>query len=152
MKLIPIAPNDRKQYMSYLLLADESESIIHTYMEKGDMFAISFQEEVVGVVLFVFHSHNTVELKNIAILPSHRGKKIGQMVIEKCLATYKQAGWKKMIVGTANSSISNLAFYQKVGFRIYGIKEDFFLTYPEPIYENGIQAIDMIMLKQLLNH
>lgn len=56
-----------------------------------------------------------------------------------------------MIVGTANSSIGNLAFYQKVGFRITEVKKDFFSKYPEPIFENGIQALDMIMFEKNLS-
>lgn len=56
-----------------------------------------------------------------------------------------------MLVGTANSSIGNLAFYQKCGFRLCGIRRDFFLSYPQPIWENGIRALDMVMFERDLH-
>ena len=55
-----------------------------------------------------------------------------------------------MIVGTANSSIDNIAFYQKLGFRMAEIKRDFFKAYPTPIFENGIRALDMIVFEKEL--
>ena len=55
-------------------------------------------------------------------------------------------GVKTLIVGTGNSSLSQLGLYQKCGFRLDHIIRDFFKNYPEPIFENGIQCIDMVML------
>jgi hypothetical protein len=55
-----------------------------------------------------------------------------------------------MIVGTTNSSIDNIAFYQKLGFRMAEIKRDFFKAYLTPIFENGIRALDKIVFKKEL--
>lgn len=55
-----------------------------------------------------------------------------------------------MKVGTANSSISNIAFYQKAGYRLDSIQHDFFSNYKEPIFENGIQAIDLLYFSKEL--
>jgi ribosomal protein S18 acetylase RimI-like enzyme len=50
-------------------------------------------------------------------------------------------------VGTGNSSIGQLALYQKCGFRITGIDYNYFIRhYDEPIFENGIPCRDMIRL------
>ena len=50
-------------------------------------------------------------------------------------------------LGTGNSSIRNLAFYQKVGFRFQSVLRDFFVEYyEEPIFENGIPCKDMVIL------
>lgn len=52
-----------------------------------------------------------------------------------------------LVVGTGNSSFDQLALYQKCGFRMKGIIEDYFIEhYEEPIFENGIQCRDMIRL------
>lgn len=57
-------------------------------------------------------------------------------------------GFETVEIGTGNSSIDQLAFYQKCGFRIAAIDPDFFIRhYPEPIFENGIQCRDMIRLE-----
>ncbi|MNP84355.1 putative N-acetyltransferase YvbK [compost metagenome] len=56
-------------------------------------------------------------------------------------------GAKTIEVGTGNSSVGQLALYQKCGFRITGIDRDFFIRhYSEEIVENGIKVVDMIRL------
>ncbi len=141
---------ERRDFMNLLLLADENEEVVNEYINKGEMFSILFEDKVVGVALFITESPSIVELKNVALLPELRGKGIGKEIIKSAFALYRKKSFTKMIVGTANSSIDNIAFYQKAGFRIAGIRKDFFEKYPEPIYENGIQAIDMIMFEKNL--
>ncbi|MCA9766887.1 MAG: hypothetical protein KC455_10775 [Carnobacterium sp.] len=52
-------------------------------------------------------------------------------------------------LGTGNSSIGQLALYQKYHFRIIGIDTNFFTKYyTSNIFENGIQCMDMIRLSQ----
>ena len=61
----------------------------------------------------------------------------------------KASGYKTIEVGTGNSSIGQLALYQKCGFRITSIDRDFFIrNYEDDIFENGIWCRDMIRLSQ----
>ncbi|MFN7253508.1 MAG: GNAT family N-acetyltransferase [Anaerobacillus sp.] len=149
-KLDVVHQENRQQYLEYLLLADESEVAINKYINEGEMFSIHYENKMAGVVIFNYHSQLIVELKNIALAPNFRGKGLGKLVITKACELYKRKGNSKVIVGTANSSIGNLAFYQKVGFRMTEIKKDFFRDYPEPIYEDGIRALDMVMFEKYL--
>ncbi|MFO1444055.1 GNAT family N-acetyltransferase [Bacillus sp. Bva_UNVM-123] len=150
LKLEEIRLDERKNFMEYLLLADESEEIINEYIHEGDMFSILLENLVIGVALFIQESPSIVELKNIALLPEYRGRGFGKDIMNLAFEQYRRKSFQKMIVGTANSSIANLAFYQKAGFRIVGIRKNFFNKYPNPIYEDGIQAIDMIMFEKNL--
>jgi hypothetical protein len=75
---------------------------------------------------------------------------LGKIAIKQAFTLYQSTGMQKMIVGTANSSIDNIAFYQKLGFRMAEIKRDFFKAYPTPIFENGIIALDMIVFEKEL--
>ena len=143
------APN-REPYLEFLLMADESEEMVRSYIQDGEMFSIRFAGKPAGAVLFTFHGHRVIELKNIAIAQGLRGQGIGKMVLKEAFETFRGRGYEKMIVGTANSSIANLAFYQRAGFRMEGIKKDFFANYPAPIYENGIRALDMVMFEKNL--
>jgi GNAT superfamily N-acetyltransferase len=60
-------------------------------------------------------------------------------------------GYKKMTVGTGNSSVGNLYFYQKAGFRLVSLVRDFFvLHYDEPIFEHGLQCRDLLILEMSL--
>ena len=142
--------NERLNYLDLLMMADESEEIVKAYMNNGDLFAIQLNKKTIGVALFIEVSPNEIELKNIALLPEYRGKGYGKEVILRSFKIYKSKSYNKMIVGTANSSIENIAFYQKIGFRMMHIRRDFFANYPEPIFENGIRALDMIVFEKLL--
>jgi ribosomal protein S18 acetylase RimI-like enzyme len=146
-RLIEVKRNERENYLDYLLLADEDERMVKKYMNEGDMFTIHVKEQLAGVVLFLYHSRRVVELKNMALAPEWRGKGIGKAVLRKVFNIYKK-DMNKMIVGTANSSIDNIAFYQKAGFRMTEIRRGFFEKYSEPIFENGIQALDMVMFER----
>ncbi|MGF2616537.1 GNAT family N-acetyltransferase [Rossellomorea vietnamensis] len=149
--LYPIKESKRIDYLVLLLMGDESEEAVREYVFQGDMYSIHFEDGVAGVILFTPVNESTVELKNFALKPDFRGRGIGKAAIKEALALYKNQGKNNVIVGTANSSIDNIAFYQKAGFRMHEIKRDFFLDYPDPIIENGIRALDMIMFKKELS-
>ncbi|QQK78172.1 GNAT family N-acetyltransferase [Salicibibacter cibarius] len=131
-------------------MADESKQVVSEYIYEGDMYSIEDNGDVVGVALFTFPSSGTVELKNVALSPNCRGKGIGREALNQFFSLYQEKQYEWMIVGTANSSIGNFAFYQKAGFRFSTIKRGFFNKYDEMIYENGIQAVDMIMFEMKL--
>ncbi|MGD6993901.1 GNAT family N-acetyltransferase [Sutcliffiella horikoshii] len=146
-----VESSDRLEYLPYLVMADESESVVKEYIAEGQMFAIIVEGGMVGgVALFVEELADVVELKNIALDPQFRGLGLGKQVIDLSFEIFREQGFRKMVVGTANSSIANLAFYQKAGFRIAEIRKDFFLKYPEPIFEDGIQAVDMVVFERVL--
>ncbi len=140
----------REDYLPQLLLADESEEVVRKYLHDGELYEIKCGEQLAGVALLVEQSDMTVEIKNIAIVPKYQGNGLGKETLRQLTTICQSQGYKVMIVGTANSSIDNIAFYQKVGFRMEAIEKDFFSHYPEPIYENGIRALDMIFFSKTL--
>jgi hypothetical protein len=61
----------------------------------------------------------------------------------------RERGVKRVIVGTANAGIDQLAYYQKLGFRLLRIERDFFSPergYPETMVDNGIRLRDMVWM------
>jgi hypothetical protein len=52
-----------------------------------------------------------------------------------------------MVVGTGNSSIGNIIFYQKCGFRMDHVRKDYFWYYREPVFENGLRVRDMLVFR-----
>lgn len=137
-------------YMDILLLADESEEMIQTYMHEGDFHIITVNGRNAGGCLCTYPDSSTIEIKNIAVKEAFRRQGIGRAAVKKIEEFYRKEGRTAVIAGTSNSSIENLSFYQKAGFRFHCIKKDFFLSYPEPFYENGIQGIDMIVFHKKL--
>ena len=60
----------------------------------------------------------------------------------------RSQGYARLLVGTGNSSIGNLAFYQKCGFRFLRIERDFFSKRDDsPIYEEGILCRDLLLFE-----
>jgi RimJ/RimL family protein N-acetyltransferase len=54
---------------------------------------------------------------------------------------------RSVLVGTANSSLSNIAFYQKCGFRIDHVRRDYFSYFAQPVMEDGILIRDMLVFR-----
>ncbi|MBN6189020.1 GNAT family N-acetyltransferase [Aneurinibacillus sp. BA2021] len=135
--------------MELLLTADPSERVIDGYIGRGRCFIAREGDEVIGVYVLLPTRPETMELVNVAVAESHQGRGIGKQLVNHAIARAKELGFQTIEVGTANSSAGQLILYQKCGFRMVGIDRDFFIRhYDEDIYENGIQAVDMVRLSQ----
>lgn len=130
-----------------LLLADPSREQVEQYIANGECRVAEEEGEIVGVYVLVKLGITTMEIINIAVDERIHGRGIGKKLMSDAIQTAKVLGCKFLEVGTGNSSIGQLAFYQKSGFRIDGVIKDFFVDhYEEEIMENGIQCRDMIRL------
>ncbi|MCM3721085.1 GNAT family N-acetyltransferase [Solibacillus isronensis] len=135
--------------LELLLLADPSKIIVEDYVAKGECFIAENEEQTIGVYVLLPTRPQTVEIVNVAVAEDHQGKGIGKLLVSHAIRIAKTQGYKTIEIGTANSSIGQLALYQKCGFRIVSVDHNYFIKhYSEEIYENGIQCIDMIRLSQ----
>ena len=103
---------------SLLLLADPSERQIATYVQRGLTY-VAKQGSVIGVYVLLETRPKTMEIMNIAVAEHLQGKGIGKKLLRHAVETAKGYGMSKLEVGTGNSSVSQLALYQKCGFRIF---------------------------------
>ena len=137
---------NKKQFMDLLFLADEQEDMIDRYLEGGDMFVL-FDPEAVGECVVVDLGEGVFEIKNIATDPKVHGKGYGRALIEYVMAHYKDR-CKKMLVGTGDSPLT-VPFYKKCGFTEHHRVKNFFTdNYDHPIFEEGIQLVDMVYLSR----
>ena len=104
---------------SLLLLADPSEQQIGAYVQRGLTYVAKQEDNVIGVYVILETRPKTMEIMNIAVVEHLQGKGIGKKLISHAIETAKGYGMSKLEVGTGNSSVSQLAFYQKCGFRIF---------------------------------
>ncbi|WP_028558911.1 GNAT family N-acetyltransferase [Paenibacillus pinihumi] len=140
---------DEQPPMELLLLADPSEPIVREYLRRGQCYIAVIEGDAAGVYVLLPTRPGTVELVNIAVCETLQGQGLGKRLVHHAITGAQQAGYKTLEIGTGNSSLDQLALYQKCGFRITGIDKDFFVRhYEEEIYENGIQCRDMIRLSQ----
>lgn len=135
--------------MKLLLMADPDEETIKKYIATSTIFIANDTSELVGVVV-ITSTQGQYELKNLAVLESHQGKGIAKKLIFKAKNYAKENRANCLVVGTGNSSLSQLALYQKCGFRMQSIEKNYFAKYPEPIVENGINCLDMVVLSAKL--
>lgn len=132
-----------------LLLADPSQEIVEEYVNRGECFVAESEQQIVGVYVLLPTRPEIVELVNVAVIEEQHGRGIGKQLVMDAIEVAKKKGYKTIEIGTGNSSIGQLALYQKCGFRIIGVDMDFFIKhYPEEIFENGIQCRDMVRLSQ----
>ena len=131
--------------MSLLLMADPDKSEVKRYLEGASIIVAKDKSELIGIAVLVTEN-DKFELINIAVDENSQGKGVAKLLIHEVMVLAKKMGATELIVGTGNSSLSQLALYQKCGFRMNYIKKDFFASYSEPIYENGIRCIDMVVL------
>ena len=133
--------------MDLLLLADPSEEMVRRYMPRAQCYVMEQDGNIVGVYSLLPTRPGTLELVNIAVAESEQNKGHGKALILHAIETARSQGYITIEVGTGNSSIAQLALYQKCGFRMTHIDRNFFLQhYEEPIFENGIQCVDMVRM------
>ncbi len=139
---------DKKRYLDLLLLADEQENMIDRYLEKGDMFAL-YDGDLKTVCVVVAVDKETCELKNIATYKKYQGNGYAKTLI-KFVSDFYKKNYKTMLVGTGETP-AMFSFYERCGFEKSHFVKNFFIdNYDHPIFENGIQLIDMVYLKKKL--
>ena len=147
MRIEKITTN-KNQYLELLLLADESEEMIARYLERGDVFAL-YDDDLKSICVVATVDETTCELKNLATYEKFRGKGYAKALI-KHISEYYKNSCKAMLVGTGEVP-SILSFYENCGFtRSHLIKNFFTDHYDHPMFEEGIQLVDMIYLKKEL--
>ncbi len=135
--------------MDLLLLADPSRILVEEYIKRGECYVAESDGQIIGVYVLLPTRPETVELVNIAVINTRHGKGLGKQLIIDAINVAKSKGYRTIEVGTGNSSIGQIALYQKCGFRITGVDIDFFIRhYSEAIFENGIQCRDMVRFSQ----
>jgi GNAT superfamily N-acetyltransferase len=145
---IPPGPR-RQEYMDLLLLADESESQVATYIDAGTLYVAREADGTAAGLALVIPAGDEAELKSVAVREDRQGRGIAKAMIAAVIERQRDAGIRRMTVATGTSSLGPLALYQKLGFRLDRVDRDFFTPergYPEEIWENGIRLLDMIWL------
>lgn len=137
---------NKKQFLPLLLLADEQEDMIDRYLDRGTMYVLD-DDGVKCECVVTDEGNGVLEMKNIATEPSYQGKGYGKALLDFVAARYK-GKYSVLQVGTGDSPLT-IPFYEKCGFvRSHRIKNFFTDHYDHPIYEAGMQLVDMIYLQK----
>ena len=147
MKIIEVKEN-KKQYLDLLLLADEQEDMVDRYLDNGKMYVLD-DNGIKCECVVTDEGNGVLEIKNIATVPEYQGKGYAKAMIDFVVNKYK-GQYTVVQVGTGDSPLT-IPFYEKCGFVYSHSLPNFFIdNYDHPIFENGIQLVDMVYLKRPL--
>ena len=136
----------RKQYLPLLLLADEQEDMVDRYLERGTMYVLE-DDSVKAECVVTDEGDGVLELKNLAVEPAFQGRGYGKALVDFLVRTYR-GQYTVLQVGTGDSP-STIPFYEACGFRRHHLIKNFFTDhYDHPIYECGVQLVDMVYLQR----
>ena len=140
---------NKEQYMDLLLEADLSKDMINDYLRDGELFVLTYKDDVACVAVVIKIDDETIELKNIATKEVYRRQGYGKKMLKYLADNYKQK-YKRMLVGTSEN---NIPFYVKQGFDKYEktVKNYFVDNYKEEIWDRDLQCIDMYYYSKDLN-
>ena len=137
---------DKKRYLALLLLGDEQEDMVDRYLSRGTMYVLE-EDGVKAQCVVTEEGDGILELKNIAVEPAFQGQGYGKALVDFLIRTY--AGeYAVLQVGTGDSP-ATVPFYEACGFRRHHLVKNFFTEhYDHPIYEGGVQLVDMVYLQR----
>lgn len=147
MVMIEVTDN-KKQYLDLLLLADEQEDMIDRYLDRGTMYVLD-DNGVKCECVVTEEGNGVLEIKNIATVPECQGKGYAKALIDFVVQKYKEH-YTVLQVGTGDSPLT-IPFYERCGFvRSHSIPNFFTDNYDHPIFECGVQLVDMVYLQRPL--
>jgi GNAT superfamily N-acetyltransferase len=142
------APDETEALIPLLLLAEASEPGLRWGLAHlvDTIYRMNDDGALVGAATMRWRDE-PCELQELAITPERQGQGLGKQFVQWLINEARRRGKHQMLVGTANASIDNIAFYQKCGFRMDHVRQNYFRYYDHPVYEHGIQIRDMLVFR-----
>jgi GNAT superfamily N-acetyltransferase len=125
-------------------LAEDSQEQLDAYIDGGQVLVAVEGDEVVGHLQVI-----DGEIKNMAVLESHRRHGVGRALVTAAIGLARGESRELLHVATAAADTDNLRFYQRLGFRMRSIERDAFTPatgYSEHIAIDGIELRDRVWL------
>lgn len=153
-----VGDRDDATIQTLLAMADDSTTAIAAYVGAGTMLVARDHDgvivgdgdgDIVGLALCVPGEAGTMELKALAVAPSHQGGGVGTLLVNGAVRVAIDVDAYVLTVATATADIQNIAFYQRRGFRCLRIERDAFTEatgYRDDLVANGIRVRDRIWL------
>jgi N-acetylglutamate synthase-like GNAT family acetyltransferase len=89
----------------------------HFFIDKGGfIFFAKLEEEIVGTFALIKESDTVYELSKMAVDEKYQGKKIGNAMLEYCIAKAKELGAVKVILFSNTILEPAIHLYRKYGF------------------------------------
>ena len=140
---------NKREYLPLLLLADEQESMIELYLDRGTMFVLEIDGVPAAECVVTDEGGGVLEIQNLAVAPEQQGRGYGRELIDFLRGRYR-GRYRELQVGTGDSPLT-VPFYEHCGFVRHHVLKNYIVEhYDHPIFEGGRQLIDKICLRMPL--
>jgi putative acetyltransferase len=94
----------------------------------GFIFLLKEDDAIIGTAgIFKINDHE-YELIKMSVAPEHRGKKFGDMLLEKCISKAKEMNASKIILFSNSNLQTAIHLYEKSGFKHVAVVDAPFQT------------------------
>jgi N-acetylglutamate synthase-like GNAT family acetyltransferase len=137
-----------EELIPVLLQAEASESALRWSLKNlsDTVYRMDEDGKLVGAATMRWNKE-PVEIIELAVSENRHRQGFGRQMIDYLITEARRRSKQELFVGTANSSIGNILFYQKCGFRMDSIRKDYFWYHQPPDYENGLQVRDLLVFR-----
>ena len=108
----------------------------------GRLLLVEVDSEIAGTISLRKIREDAGEIKRMYVKPKFRGKKLGNLMVEKVISISEENGFSKLFLDTSSFMSSAVSLYKKYGFK----KID---SYPECIVAKNLWDKWIFMMKEL---
>lgn len=142
---IKVIDSNKRDYLELLLLADEQESMIDKYLDRGTLFAL-FDPDLKSICVVTDEGTGNYEIQNLATYDQFQRHGYGRRLLNHIFDYYKGKG-STMHLGTGDVPWI-VSFYESCGFVFSHRLTNYFLEhYDEPMFDGNIQLKDKVYFK-----
>ena len=108
----------------------------------GRLLLVEVDGEIAGTISLRKIREDAGEIKRMYVKPKFRGKKLGNLMVEKVISISEENGFTKLFLDTAIFMSSAVSLYKKFGFKEID-------SYPECIVAKELWEKWIFMMKEL---
>ena len=108
----------------------------------GRLLLVEVDSEIAGTISLRKIREDAGEIKRMYVKPKFRGKKLGNLMVEKVISISEENGFTKLFLDTAIFMSSAVSLYKKFGFKEID-------SYPECIVSKELWDKWIFMMKEL---
>ncbi len=109
-----------ESFKNYLAIQNYDEEIQHLEakygMPEGRLYLLYYDEELAGCIGLRKMDHQNCEMKRLYIRPEFRGRKLGNLLVEKVIEDAREIGYSYMLLDTFSYLQRAIQLYKKFGF------------------------------------
>ena len=106
-----------QKYLDIQNYSDEMEHLESKYgLPEGRLYLVYCDEELAGCIGLRKIDNQNCEMKRLYVRPKFRGRKVGNLLVEKIIDDAKKIGYSHMLLDTLPFLKSAIHMYKKYGF------------------------------------